>query len=583
MKPTQKFSMITRIVVLAFVVLLAACRQESSAPIVVDPSSERVIEQGTLVGFKHPDNQAHVWRSIPYAAPPVDDLRWRAPRPAANWTGTREALDHAPWCAQIRRKIDDGSSADAVPLGDVMGQEDCLYLNIFAPEMSAEAAAEANLPVMMWIHGGSNVWGRAEQYDPSKLAADQNVIVAVVQYRLGLMGWFAHDAVQASAETPEDGSANFAILDQIAALDWLKKNARQFGGNPENITVFGESAGGHNIAALLASPKAKGKFQKAIIQSGLFKSLTLEEARKTHPRASETIAARVLGEDVTATRLRGATVADLFDALGDKGIVTSWAPPRIIEDGIVVPFGGIMNALKSRATYNAVPVITGTNRDETKLFNVINDELVGWWFYLAPYARDPELYNALAEYESRMWRVMAVDKPANAMVASGHDQVYAYRFDWDEAGSVFGADFSQLFGAAHALEIPFVMGQFRFLGDADKWVFTEENATERFELSSAMMRYWAEFARSGEPSNGGDGSLPQWPAWSGPQGDASLIVFDSASSDGLRIINREEKTEQIARELFADPRLETKEETCLVYRKTLFWNPRLSEFNDGRC
>lgn len=574
-----------RFFALVFLGCLAACSNETVLPPkpVVDTSTERTITQGTLIGFTHHAHPAHVWRSIPFAKPPIDDLRWRAPRPAENWQGIRQALSHAPWCTQIRRRIDDESSADAIPLGEIMGQEDCLYLNVYAPKMDEKEAETTRLPVMMWIHGGSNVWGRAEQYDPSALVAKENVIVVVIQYRLGPLGWFSHETLERSAEIPDDRSSNFAILDQIAALDWIKTNIARFGGDPGNITVFGESAGGHNTAALLASPRAKGKFQKVIIQSGIFTSVTTQEARQTHPRSANKIAEKLIDGAATAENLRSATAEALFDAYGPKGLVTEWSPPRIIEDGIAVPVGGLMNALSTTETFNAVPVITGVNKDEAKLFNVLDPELVGIWLWRIPYAYDQDFYDALSEYESRMWRVSAVDKPANTLLAAGHEQVYAYRFDWDESGTVWGADFSKLFGAAHALEIPFVMGQFRFLGKADKWVFTEENEKERLELSAGMMAYWAEFARSGSPGNGGQANLPDWTSWSTQPDQQNIMVFDSKSSGGARMIKDHESAKRVADALFSDPRISSQEETCKVYKDALFWDAELAEYNDRNC
>ncbi|MEL7452750.1 MAG: carboxylesterase family protein, partial [Pseudomonadota bacterium] len=400
-----------RFIGLAALSLIVACGERSvdlPAP-VPDTATTRMLEQGALIGFSHQQNAAHVWRSIPYAAPPVGDLRWRAPRQAFGWEGTREALDHAPWCTQVRGRLDDGSNAAGVPLGSIMGQEDCLYLNIYAPKMDAEAAAATDLPVMMWIHGGSNVWGRAEQYDPSAFAAQENVVVAVMQYRLGPLGWFAHESLRQSAETENDESANFAILDQIAALDWLAGNIATFGGNPENITIFGESAGGHDVAALLSSPKAAGKFHKAIIQSGSFASASLEDAETGGPMAGQAIATKLLGEEVTAQALRTVPIADLYAAYGDNLDTEEWEPPRIIEDGIVLPEGDMLDAFASPDTFNAVPIMTGTNKDETKLFNILDDRLVRWRFGRIPRARNLNVYNAVAEYQSRMWRVSAVD------------------------------------------------------------------------------------------------------------------------------------------------------------------------------
>ncbi|MEM7660927.1 MAG: carboxylesterase family protein [Pseudomonadota bacterium] len=573
------------LIALAGLFIAAACgdRSVELPPPVADAASIRIIDQGMLVGFTHQENPAHVWMSIPYAAPPVDDLRWRAPRPADGWEETRQALTEAPWCPQVRGSLDDGSSADAIPLGEIMGQEDCLYVNIYAPIMSSATAETANLPVMMWIHGGSNVWGRAEQYDPSKLAAEENVVVAVIQYRLGPLGWFAHESLRDDAKTTDDRSANFAILDQIAALDWLSENVSHFGGDADNITIFGESAGGHDVVSLLGSPKAAGKFHKAIIQSGSFRSVSLEDAESGGERAGGPIARKLAGDTVTAEALRAVSVDELFRAYGENLDTEEWDPPRIIEDGIVIPEGGLRAAFDSPDTFNAVPIISGTNKDETKLFNLLQPELVRWRFGRIPRARNRNIYNAVAEYQSRMWRVSAVDEPLNSIVAGGHTDLYAYRFDWDEAGRAWGANFAELFGAAHGLEIPFVFGQFRFLGDADKWVFTDKNEPGRLALNDAMMAYWAEFARTGSPGTGGTDTLPDWSAWSTEADARNIILFDSPDAGGPRMIASQESAEGVAADLFADSRLTTTDATCRVYLATVYWNENLADHDAEGC
>ncbi|MEM9667958.1 MAG: carboxylesterase family protein [Pseudomonadota bacterium] len=565
--------------------LAAACgdRSVELPPPTLDPASTRIIDQGILIGFTHQENPAHVWRAVPFAAPPVGDLRWRAPRPAKSWEGRRAAIEGAPWCPQVRGRLDDGSSADAIPSGEIMGEEDCLYLDIYAPIMAPSTAETANLPVMMWIHGGSNVWGRAEQYDPSKLAAEQNVIVAVVQYRLGPLGWFAHESLRDSANIEDDKSANFAILDQIAALDWLAENAAFFGGDPNNITIFGESAGGHNVATLLGSPRASGKFHKAILQSGSFRSVSLEEAETGGAQSAGPIAVKLVGDDVAPEALRAVSMQDFFAAYGGSLDTEEWEPPRIIEDGIVVPEGGLREAFNDPDTFNSVPIISGTNKDETKLFNLLSPELVRWRFGRIPRARDKNLYNAASEYQSRMWRVSAVDDPLNAMIAGGHADIYAYRFDWDEAGRAWGADFAQLFGAAHGLEIPFIFGQFRFLGTADKWVFTEENESGRLALNDAMMAYWAEFARTGAPGKGGTDTLPLWSEWSADEDQSNIILFDSPESGGPRMVASQETPGSVAADLFSDPRLKSQEITCRVYLATIYWNDDLAAHDAAGC
>lgn len=570
------------VIAIGIAAFLGSGAEEYPAPKFAQETN-RSVAQGQLVGYEHHANPVHVWKTIPFAAPPTGDLRWRAPRAPENWEGVREALDDAPWCVQMRRSLDDGSSADALPLGAIMGQEDCLYLNIYAPAMDAELAVQSKLPVMMWIHGGSNFWGRAEQYDPSALVAKENVIVAVIQYRLAPFGWFAHDAIENSAQIPNDKSPNFAILDQIAALDWLAENVGVFGGDASNITIFGESAGGHNVATLLASPLAAGKFHKAIIQSGSFNSVSLEEAKSGGPDAGEAIASKMLGDKVSAKALRSASVDDIYAAFGPKLYERNWQPPRIIEDDIVVPKTGLANAFQSTETFNAVPVITGTTRDESKLFLIGADELVEQRFGFLPRIREPQIYDALAEYQSRLWRVGAVDDPARLMQEAGHTDVYAYRFDWDEAGSFLGSDFSQLLGAAHAMEIPFVLGRFRMFGDADRWIFTDDNEKGRLQLSRAMMGYWAEFARTGQPGNGGEEGLPKWQPWSSDPAKANILLLDSNADGGINFVANQETLGGVAKALFSDKRLTSDEITCRVYRAAEPWNKGFAKHNKMGC
>lgn len=540
-----------------------ACSSTPAAPPppVIDTVTNKAVTGGQITGFVDAATGAHVWRAIPFAAPPVGDLRWRAPRPVVAWEGVRESVDHAPWCPQIRSNLDSGSSADAVPLGAIMGQEDCLYLNVHAP---ADAAGN-NLPVMMWIHGGSNTWGRAEQYDPSKLAVQENVIVVVVQYRLGPLGWFAHSAIRNSGETELDRSANFGNLDHIAALEWIKANAAAFGGNAGNVTIFGESAGGHDVVALLASPKAKGLFQKAIIQSGSFESSSLEEAETTHALSGTNTVARLFGDaseqtDIAA-KLRNVSVEELFAAYKNSLSEDDQELPRIIQDGVVLPSTPMREAFNSQSTFNAVPIITGTNKDETKLWNIFDERLVKWRFGAIPIARDQKFYNTVSNYPSRMWRANSVDRPAEAMVRGGHSDVWTYRFDWDEGRKYLGADFAQLFGAAHSLEIPFMMGNFQFLGEADKYIFTAQNAPERLALSDTMMRHWANFARSGAP--GGD-----WTKWSSDA--ANIYLLDSQAGGGTRMVNDKESPARIFDELKADETV-TEEQRCIVYFALRWW------------
>ncbi|RZV37980.1 MAG: hypothetical protein EX271_11285, partial [Acidimicrobiales bacterium] len=244
--------------------------KETFVPELADATIVRVA-QGELTGFIA-ENGAHVWRGVPYAADTSGENRWRGPRPAPDWNGNREALKFAPVCPQIATSF---TPIESFTNGELEGSEDCLAFDIYAPS----DAKGKSLPVMVWIHGGSNVSGASQLYIGDKLAAHENVIVMSVQYRLGPLGWFSHPDLVASAESEEEKSANFGILDLIAALKWVQDNASVFGGDPDNVTIFGESAGGHNVVSLLASPLAEGLFHKAIIQSGSFDSVSVDDAQ----------------------------------------------------------------------------------------------------------------------------------------------------------------------------------------------------------------------------------------------------------------------------------------------------------------
>lgn len=585
---------------LAMALALAACAPKpvpSPASPVPDPAARRVLPQGALIGYAA--SGAHVWRAIPFAAPPVGELRWRAPRPPARWEGERAALTPAPWCVQRTIGLD---AAVGLPPGLLKGQEDCLTLDVYAPAFPPNAMpkGDAALPVMVWIHGGANVWGRAESYEAGGLAARTGTVVVVIQYRLGPLGWFAHPALRASAETVEDLSANFGTLDQIAALGWVRDNIAAFGGDPARVTIFGESAGGHNVASLLASPRAKGLFHRAIIQSGIVTTKALEAAEgggeDSHPQAARVIAGRLLGEGSAqdepeaAARLRAVSVEALFGAYGPAGASSfGFDPPRVIGDAVVLPREGIAWALADPARFNAVPVIAGTNRDETKLFNALNPALVERQFGFLLVRRDPVFYERASRYQSLFWAIRAVNEPARAMTAGGHKEVWAYRFDWDDVGGFLWMDLRKTLGAAHAMEIPFVFNRFRLLGAADRFAFRKDNAASRAALSDAMMSYWGNFAATGDPGRGLEGDLPEWTRWTPGDGAPKRIIFDAPTTGpmGVRMSAAEERQEAALAALAAEPALATDARRCQVFDATVAWFPELdaarARFLDGAC
>ncbi|MEO1014679.1 MAG: carboxylesterase family protein [Pseudomonadota bacterium] len=528
-----------------------------------DEATALTLAQGEVVGFQT-EGGVRAWLGLPFAEPPKDELRYRAPRPAKPWDGRLEAVAFGPRCPQMTNGL---NRSEGVAPGLRVGDEDCLRLNVFAPR---DASAEDGLPVMVWIHGGGNVWGRAGGYDPSDLVVNENVIVVTVQYRLGPLGWFAHEALRRSAEgsnDPLDASANFGTLDLIASLNWVRDNIAAFGGAPGNVTIFGESAGGHNVVTLLAAPQAKGLFHKAIIQSGSFDSVAAETAERGEDvmNASSTILRRIGA--TTAEDLRGVSVDAIFDAYSNGGMGVDL--PKIISGDPVLPTPTLRDAFTDQSTFNAVPIISGTNKDEMKLFQAMDPALVNATLGLLIKPKDQGFYDALSDYQSRLWRVRSVDLPAEAMAAAGHGDVWGYRFDWDEGGKLITTDFSTLFGAAHAFEIPFVFGNFKLLGPLDRVVFGKKTETSRRELSRAMQRYWGAFARNGAPDAD---SLPAWPAYVGES--SRLMRFDSAEDGGVGVIEGRDSVDAILSDLAADARIDDAER-CDIARALAGWAPQL--------
>lgn len=552
---------------LALSLVVSSCtvtRKDEAFEVKLAPETTVTVTQGDITGFIA-KNGSYAWRGVPFAADTSGKNRWQAPRPAPAWAGVREALEFSPACAQIASPF---TPIESWTNWTLEGSEDCLKMDIYAPANSQGKS----LPVMVWIHGGSNVSGASQLYIGENLAANENVIIMSVQYRLGPLGWFSHPDLVERAETVEDAAANFGTLDLIAALEWVKENAASFGGNPENVTIFGESAGGHNVVTLLASPLADGLFDKAIIQSGSFDSVTVDEARGItgdQPNPSLKVAERLGGVENFHT----ATTAEIFDAFKlDAGGFMDL--PRIIQDGVVLPETPLRDAFASPDTFNVVPTISGINKDEMKLFYLFDENLTDKKFGNFIVAKDQDFYDAAAEYSSRVWRIRSVDWPLAMMREAGHENVYAYQFDWDEGGKFLWSDMSKILGAAHALEIPFLFNRYSFFGEADKIIFQKKTLGTRDELSHAMGTYWANFARNGDP-----GSV-NTVSWAPYGSSASVLHLDSTNDGGVRSKTGADSVGKLIADLKADDRLSI-EQRCEVAAGMIKWVPTLaSEFDN---
>lgn len=447
--------------------------------------------QGDVEGIV--SGKVESFKGVPFAAPPVGDLRWRPPQPAAAWTGVRLAKDFGPVCMQVaRRAFQQGAMS-----------EDCLTLNVWRPH---PVRAGERLPVMVWIYGGAFINGgsSAPFYDGTHFA-ERGVILVSFNYRLGRFGFFAHPAL--------DGGpgpiANYGLMDQIAALKWVKRNIAAFGGDPDNVTIFGESAGAISVNELMVSPAARGLFAKAIAESGFGRSEP-RPLKGSDSRAAETVgvafaeAHGIRGDDAAAAAALRALPAETLNApysgLADPGIAGPILDGAILTQGIAEAFANGDEA--------HVPYLEGGNSYEASLFPKIADtpnpvitRLGAPAKVLAAYG-DPAPPEAAREILTDSM-ITEPDRYLARQMARQALPAYVYRFSY-----VPPASRATSFGAAHGSEIPYV---FDNLNDApiSFGSFHIPAATpDAHQLADAMHAYWIAFAKTGAPDSAGG---PAWP------------------------------------------------------------------------
>ena len=451
--------------VMAGILILAGCAGvQTQSKSAFDPTVNTAY--GQLQGYV--DKETIIWKGVPYASAPVDLLRWAPPKDPTPWNGVREATNPAKKCTQLLT-AEEWIRTGAV---DPDSSEDCLYVDIYRPEHPAHPSL---LPVYVFIHGGSNNFGFAGDYDGRVLANLSDVVVVVVQYRLGPLGWFFNPAIQTGGADQLADSGNFGTLDNIQALKWIQKNIQSFGGDPRKVTITGESAGAHNVMNLVVSPLGQGLFHQAMSESGGMETVTTESARKSANdyiekviRYKENVDGAAAAERRAAMETDG-TLRDYLKAI-DGGTfflaIIKYGPvPTFpaIEDGTVIPTGGWMPTIKA-GKHNKVPIILGSNEYESKAFMPLYSPAVKplgvpsgpyTWFNLLdvlkgkpkpeggvftlndvlPTQADKDLYEITGYYGSRNWRAKYVDTVAHEL-AKVQDNVYAYFFKW--GGSVPG-------------------------------------------------------------------------------------------------------------------------------------------------
>ena len=463
------------------------------------------VREGVLQGVR--EDGLRVFRGIPFAKPPVGQRRFRRPEPPEPWAGVRDASAFGPSAPQTKIEI------DFLPGMDVGAQsEDCLYLNVFTP-----AAPGSKRPVLVWIHGGAFTIGSGSQslYDVRPLVRRGDTVVVTVNYRLGALG-FLHLAELAGEEFA--GAANAGLLDQVAALSWVRDNIAAFGGDPESVTIFGESAGGMSVGSLLGMPEARGLFRGAIAQSGAAHAANTAEAA--------TGVAGLLFEELNlapgdGAALRRAPVEAILAAQGRVSLRTQLdglLAFRPVVDGRALPQPPI-DAIRAGLS-REIAVIAGYTRDEWKLFSFMDPQagrldeatlrarlalrapgrgdviLEAYRAQLGTQASCSDLFNAIER--DRFFAIPAV-RLGEAQEAAG-GSAYLYLFSWEAA--LLGGGL----GACHGIDVPFVMGSIGTPG-GDRFA---GSGPEAVALQERVMDAWLGFARRGDPGHAG---LPEWPRY----------------------------------------------------------------------
>jgi para-nitrobenzyl esterase len=443
---------------ISLLALVATAAYQKSPPRVT-------IDTGTLEGVVDSTSGVYLFRGVPYAAPPVGELRWKPPQPAKSWSGVRDAKQLGHNCIQHQPYSDIDPFAAGI-------SEDCLYLNVWTSSLDARAAKK---PVLVWIHGGGFFagFGGEERHNGGRLA-QKGAVVVTLNYRLGALGFMAHPAF--AAQSPHHAAGNYGLLDQIAALQWVKRNIARFGGDPSRVTIFGESAGGMSVGSLIASPLAKGLFQRAILESGTGVGVGIA------PRETSAAVARELADSLgvrgsdsdVAPRLRALDPNAVLQAslhLGRQGEPRFW--PTV--DGWVLPHP-VDSAILTGAA-NIVPVIAGSNRDE-------GDEWMG-----------------------------APTRSFARLMSTRGAPTYVYIFSRVGDDSV-----NRQRGAYHSAEITFVFGRPHPLQPSAGT--TPYDST----VADAMSDYWVAFATSADPNGPPTaGKWPRWPRYE-PRTDALLEI-----------------------------------------------------------
>lgn len=507
------------------------------------------VESGTLRGRWQARGSMAVFRGVPFAAPPVGDLRWRPPQPVEPWSGEREARRDGPMAVQLAAEFDKfmhelltGQGWGRLRVGVIKTlvarlpqpaqDEDCLYLTVRSPDLDPAA----KLPVMVWIHGGDHQDGSGtDVYYQANALAERGVVTVSINYRLGLLGYLAHPELR--DESDQALAGNYGTLDQIAALEWVRTNIAAFGGDPDNVTIFGESAGGESVIHLMTSPLSRGLFHRAIAQSaGSGGQMMHLDQRFGHRESGTELALRFadglgLSGPNQLPRLRAMSPDTLYRLARTDPEIGAHYP---VIDGHVLPESPFATFAAGRQA--PVPLVVGSNADEgTLLHPLLGTPMIDFRHQpRPPSGLQPEIAEAFGSDLDRLLTFYPgldrQDPQAEVEFMGDHmfgARAYYYARHHEAAGhrahlylfSRVPKSPQQTAGAYHAAEIPFVHG-------SRVPIFPMTAADKA--LSAEMIGYWTDFARTGDPNAGGSGSAahPAFPLFSAD--DPTWLRFDHA-------------------------------------------------------
>ncbi|WP_188152146.1 carboxylesterase family protein [Teredinibacter waterburyi] len=564
---------------------------------------------GKLQGFAV-DEYGYAWLGIKYATA----SRWTAPKSIDSWQGVKQNLKAGQRCPQLN-PTDHRFGLPENERGKAVGSEDCLYLNIHVPKKAnlnteqqntAQQSGRADLsklPVMVFFHFGGNSVGWGSRIDFSKFASEMNVVVVSMNYRLGMFGLFYHPKINDDKADISSQSGNYGTLDMVEGLKWVHQHISNFGGDENNVVIFGGSSGAKSVMTLTMTPLAKGLFHKAIAMSGLTNGISPQVATNfidAEPNGIEYSSSEIISRLLIADRkqkletlsraqsklllksMSSEDLAKFLNSLSPEDILAIATPDEygkysdsyFINDGFVFSKEAFFESIQHSPRVNPVPMIVGTTRDETKLFQLMEPDefLETRMFGLKVQPIDQTYYDVAAEYRTKALYTLPAHEYSRYVSSNDNAPIFQYRFDWDEHPSDFFVknmilDLKRTVGASHVMDVPFFLNEFQPNSISFPLIFVGKHDTaSRDKLSQDFQSYIKSFIQYGDPASGLNDNLVVWNAWSNKENEDKYLIFDTVAGGGIRPSTKEETKKDLIQKLYAESRVST-DKICRIFSR----------------